>query len=470
MTLRLKNTFHKLNPLHSDTRNLQILLQDEKDFLATLNNAAFLRRSSAKHIATWGKDEGEDMADVTAKMGELMLKMADIQEAYAKKYEVYRTTLKNVRIQENSMHDLRERHKSLISKINVLKKKAQNQPQPRLPELEAELQTVEQELLVKETELSDFKRYALKEAAYLFHGAALEFAQKTAIVAEYGKYVADVLNTTPTIPGQPRPRYEYTERTTQVVASCTSALDNWFPPAADVGFNPSSSSNLSQPPRSPLHLDQQFGSKLKVANDGSAPSQEYAEPDGQYEYDHATSEIKTGESSSPPYIADPSSSTTYGWYSPTQPTAGEPAAAQSEYQEASSYYPASHGYDQAVYTQSPVPSAPDLPPYSSYGPTPKAQPSRRPYDPSIGPAGIRVPLTAEEEKQLLAQQQMAYGSYHEPPQGYTSASPPPPPPPPPLPPGTSSPATSSQSGQPTLPPKIPMEANPDHQNQATPPP
>lgn len=83
-------------------------------------------------------------------------------------------------------------------------------------------------------DLADFKRFALKEAFYLRFNALSEYAEKTALIAGFGKYLTDLIEIEPTPPTQThRSPYKNGPQAAIIFADAVNALDNWKPVAED---------------------------------------------------------------------------------------------------------------------------------------------------------------------------------------------------------------------------------------------
>lgn len=95
-----------------------------------------------------------------------------------------------MREKEVELADLREKKQSIQDRINHLSKS--NSSSKKIPELQKELELLQ--LGTKETEAREYKRFIMKESFYLRFNALQEYAEKTAIVAGYGKYIVDLLD------------------------------------------------------------------------------------------------------------------------------------------------------------------------------------------------------------------------------------------------------------------------------------
>jgi hypothetical protein len=95
-----------------------------------------------------------------------------------------------MREKERDLAELREKKATLEDRIHHLQKS--NTKHKKLPDLLTELAGLD--LDKKETEANEFKRFIMKEAFYLRFNALQEYAEKTALIAGYGKYIVDLMD------------------------------------------------------------------------------------------------------------------------------------------------------------------------------------------------------------------------------------------------------------------------------------
>jgi hypothetical protein len=95
-----------------------------------------------------------------------------------------------MREKEVELANLREKKQVIQERIQHLSKS--NSSSKKIPELEKELALLNTSS--KETEAHEYKRFIMKEAFYLRFNALQEYAEKTAIIAGYGKYIVDLLD------------------------------------------------------------------------------------------------------------------------------------------------------------------------------------------------------------------------------------------------------------------------------------
>ncbi|RUS13349.1 Eisosome component PIL1-domain-containing protein, partial [Endogone sp. FLAS-F59071] len=147
------------------------------------------------------------------------------------KYQQFRATLKSIRTREEALFDSRQKKRDLQLRIQSLVKTSPKSP--KVKEFNHELSSLEHDTQELETELADFKRFALREAFYLQFNALFEVSEKTAILAGFGRYIVDQIDVTPSTPGEPRTPYTGGEQTAQVLQDALEAVDGWHAPELD---------------------------------------------------------------------------------------------------------------------------------------------------------------------------------------------------------------------------------------------
>lgn len=150
------------------------------------------------------------------------------KHTYLAKCQQYRRAIKAIREKEDRLSNIREKKRTLRARITNLSRS--NPKSPKLREFTKELESLERDTHDTEMEMSDFKRFALREAFYLRFNAMHEMAEKQAIIAGFGKYIVDLLDIEPTPPGQPHRRpYNKGLEAAQILADALAALEAWQP-------------------------------------------------------------------------------------------------------------------------------------------------------------------------------------------------------------------------------------------------
>lgn len=177
------------------------------------------------------------------------------------KFQQYRHAVKSIRDREEKLSDQREKKRSLQSRIANLNKTSPRSP--KLMEFQKELKSLAHDTHESEMDLADFKRFALKEAFYLRFNAMNEYAEKTALIAGFGKYLTDLIQIEPTpATQQHRSPYDKGPEAAVIFADAMNALENWKPMAEDerptlandtefIGKGKEAEDNRASPPELP---------------------------------------------------------------------------------------------------------------------------------------------------------------------------------------------------------------------------
>ncbi|KAF9439135.1 Signal peptide peptidase-like 2B [Entomortierella beljakovae] len=205
--------------------------------------------ADAKLTSAWGSTEGDDLADVCQRMSQLMEEVGLIQQAYSIRHTAYRKKIKGIKIQEMTLDDNRKKKQDLTSQIAKLQKSSKENP-IKLMELQSALERVTAELLAQEMELMQFKRHSIKEAFDSKFDAMLEFAEKMALIAGYGRAITFVIDTDHQVADRMR-IYNGAEYTTAAVNQVKAAVTNWQPQPSQ-SANPPVSTTTNVPANLPV--------------------------------------------------------------------------------------------------------------------------------------------------------------------------------------------------------------------------
>jgi hypothetical protein len=93
--------------------------------------------------------------------------------------------LKSIRDKEATLTESREKKRALQARIAALQKSSPRAG--KIKEFQHELESLVKDTRGQEAEIGDFKRFALREAFYLRFNAMAEYAEKTALLAGFGK-------------------------------------------------------------------------------------------------------------------------------------------------------------------------------------------------------------------------------------------------------------------------------------------
>jgi hypothetical protein len=228
-----------------------------------------------------------------------------LKHSYAAKYQQYRQAIKSIREREEKLSDVREKKRSLQSRIANLTKS--NPKSPKLAEFQKELKSFEHDTLESELDLAKFKRFALKEAFYLRFNAMHAFAEKTAIVAGFAKYLVDLIEID-------QSKYDQGPQAAVIIADALNALENWAPaaedervtaldnrrkgkePSVDVPHTPASSSEIelvNTPPSAPPVPEVPHSPEPEVTEPPALPPRTTPTGYSPQEVQQVTSDVKT---------------------------------------------------------------------------------------------------------------------------------------------------------------------------------
>lgn len=197
----------------------------------------------------WGKDEkGNDLVDITDRLGFLLFKTAELQEAHALRLEQSRQALKDIvrapslwrtstsrltgspplqRNFENELVPKRQKRHSLAAKLEAFQKA---HPTPDkgatsvMAKMSADLQQLEREDATFESSLEVLKRTKLHESFSVHFAAQRELGEKLALVGGYGELLLQGMET-----GGFGEKYDGQERAAKIRAEVVETLNAWSP-------------------------------------------------------------------------------------------------------------------------------------------------------------------------------------------------------------------------------------------------
>jgi Eisosome component PIL1 len=167
--------------------------------------------------------------------------------------------LKSIRDKEATLTESREKKRALQARIAALQKSSPRAG--KIKEFQHELESLVKDTRGQEAEIGDFKRFALREAFYLRFNAMAEYAEKTALLAGFGKvkrqimlfsgkkknykaktkfaflvvmqYIVDLVDIEPTAPGEDRKSYSNGQQSAIILADALNAVNDWKPSHQD---------------------------------------------------------------------------------------------------------------------------------------------------------------------------------------------------------------------------------------------
>ncbi|KAK3842858.1 MAG: Eisosome component PIL1-domain-containing protein [Linnemannia gamsii] len=223
----LRRGLNNINPLGKDYKHINKWLAEMKNIDSSLKTLDKESTAEAKLIATWGSNEGDDLADVCLRMSQLMEEVGLIQQAYAIRHVAYRKTIKSIKTQEMTLDENRKKKHDLTTQLVKLQKSTKENP-IKMMELQNGLERVTAELLSQELELMQFKRVTLKEAFDAKFDAMLEYSEKMALIAGYGRAITLVIDTETQVSDRMR-IYTGAEYTAGAVNQVKTAVSQWQP-------------------------------------------------------------------------------------------------------------------------------------------------------------------------------------------------------------------------------------------------
>ncbi|KAH8554360.1 Eisosome component PIL1-domain-containing protein [Umbelopsis sp. PMI_123] len=232
LTSEVRTQIARNNPLQNEeTKNISMWIFQERNILAETKTLAYEHGEANKLLKTWATEEGADIEDIGDKLFQLLNKQTQIEQEFAAKYQKYRHALKSIRDKEASISDIREKKKALRARIAALQKS--NLRSSKIKEFQHELESLVNDTRSQEAEIADFKRFALREAFYLRFNAMAEYAEKTALLAGFGKYIVDLVDIEPTAAGEERKPYTSGQQSAIILADALNAVNNWKPSHQD---------------------------------------------------------------------------------------------------------------------------------------------------------------------------------------------------------------------------------------------
>nr|CAG8532461.1 9136_t:CDS:2 [Entrophospora candida]CAG8559404.1 2148_t:CDS:2 [Entrophospora candida] len=222
----VRRNFTKIDPrLPIDIKNIALWIKEEKNLIISLQNASNERKGASKCLAIWGKDSGNDIADVTEKLSELLNRVADVEIQHRK-------ILKEIREAEERLIVPRERTRKINEeRAKILKSHPKS---PRIKELEEDLRRVKLDCTADEADVGNLKRRKLKDSMISYLGATFEAAEKIALISGFGWDLLSHIDSHKELPGEGRPQYNGYQATAQILKDCQIALHRWQEPQYDI--------------------------------------------------------------------------------------------------------------------------------------------------------------------------------------------------------------------------------------------
>lgn len=155
---------------------------------------------------------------MTDRLAFLLYTTGELQKQHAVRLEQSRTSLKDIRNQENTLVPRRRAREQLAARLAADKKGNDTM------RMESELETMDKELATFEASLDALRRTKLHEAFSLHFAAQQELGEKQAIIAGYGELLLKGME------GDGYgAEYKGQEKTARVKGELSEALAAWSP-------------------------------------------------------------------------------------------------------------------------------------------------------------------------------------------------------------------------------------------------
>ncbi|KAF9914200.1 hypothetical protein BX616_008757 [Lobosporangium transversale] len=208
-------------------KNINKWLGELKNIDASLKVLDKEITTSAKLISGWGCNEGDDLADVCQRMTQLMEEVGLIHQAYSIQHTAYRKQIKSLKVHEMALDDNRKKKQDLTNQITKHQKSSKENP-IKLMELQTALERVSAELLSQELELLQFKRITIRDAFNAQFDSMIEFGEKMALIAGYGRQITNVIDVGPQEANKAT-LYNGAEYTAAAISQVRIAVTSWQP-------------------------------------------------------------------------------------------------------------------------------------------------------------------------------------------------------------------------------------------------
>ncbi|KAJ3286592.1 hypothetical protein HK104_008965 [Borealophlyctis nickersoniae] len=202
-----------------DHKELNILIKEEKDVIKQAQQFAKEKHEATKYLASWGKGEHADLADITDKFAMLFDEYVKFQNALTERYNEYRNRLKEIREKEEALWNAKKQLRELQNTVKAEIKKGKPADSMR-----AELTAAEKNLMEAESTHEGVKRAVFKQAMYTQFDALMDYGQKVTILGMYGKHLSDQIPQGTLAPGQALPEYTGAPVTKQILGDFLKAL------------------------------------------------------------------------------------------------------------------------------------------------------------------------------------------------------------------------------------------------------
>ncbi|KAK4955073.1 hypothetical protein LTR10_007266 [Elasticomyces elasticus] len=259
------------------SKKLYKLIKTENHQVSAYEAASRESQSVASQLSEWGETQDDAVSDISDKLGVLLAEIAEQEDLFAQHLEDSRGVLKQIRNTESSVQPTRNQKTKIQDEIQKLKYKEPTST--KLVTLEQELVRAEAQSLVAEAQLTNVTRQKFKEAYDLHTAAIIERAEKQIMLAQQARRLVNLLDDTPTVPGEERSPFENSEAAREVLNDAEAGLRNYSPSiepihssAGRMGAN-AMPHNIEQE-ASQQHVLQQAEERVHGGNIVQSPQQE----------------------------------------------------------------------------------------------------------------------------------------------------------------------------------------------------
>ncbi|KAL9539426.1 hypothetical protein MBANPS3_010266 [Mucor bainieri] len=224
--------FHKSSDRPLSEKGLLGVLEYSQKSSRCIGQLADDNRVSANNLMTYGSVLGDDLTDVTHKLGQLLIQWSNILMEFQDSVDQYRDTLKSITVKEASLQPSRDQKRKLRDQIERLQSSLSSMD--KVANLKEQLAQLEEFTAPDEADMSNFKRIATREGLYLLLNGMHAMASKSDIISTFGKYIVDELDVEPVKAGEERRAYEGADKTKRIQEDAQRAIEQWNPDKAKV--------------------------------------------------------------------------------------------------------------------------------------------------------------------------------------------------------------------------------------------
>jgi len=218
----ISNQLRVISQQYSVTTPVQKVITAEKSVALDFNSAARDTQYQSKELFSWGKNESDDLKDVTDRLAYVNFIQGSLASSLSQKLDAARGPLKTLRAAENAIAPRRAMRANLHNQI--VRMEHEKGPEKKVAELKDLLRKVEHDDQPQEKEIEILKRKAIRENEAAKWQAIREYGEKLLLVSQAADLVIEAL---PPIPPSSIIPYAGAQATAAARASLQQALDNY---------------------------------------------------------------------------------------------------------------------------------------------------------------------------------------------------------------------------------------------------